>query len=111
MIKIERKLTPRNGKFEWRCLSSEWSAIRGVSTEPMLDACRALKRAGALPVERVSLFREGRSEPDLTCTVGWGASHTVEESRKVGPRFVKYREYSYFAIAASTTAGTTTKPQ
>jgi hypothetical protein len=55
-----------------------------------LDACREIKRMGGDTAEAVGLFREARSMPDATCSVGWGAGHTVDEA---GPRFVKFRPF------------------
>jgi len=75
----------RHGKWRWRCW--QWP-LEGVSRQPLLDACREIKRMGGDPQHRVGLCRAGRLEPDLTCTVGWGASKTVDEE---GPWFKKFQ--------------------
>ena len=62
--------------------------VEGRSRQPLLDACRQLKRMGVAMDERAGLFREGREQPDLTCRVGVGADLTVDEA---GPRFAKWR--------------------
>ena len=51
--------------------------VEKISTEPLLDACRHLKRMGENPDTRVGLFRKGRTTPDLYCSVGWGATHEI----------------------------------
>ena len=66
-------------------------AIEGRSRIPLLDARRAIKRTGGPTGHRVDIFCEGRSEPDMTCTVEAGAALTVRSEGL--PRFVKYREY------------------
>ena len=38
----------------------------------------------------LGLFREARSMPDATCTVGWGARHTVDENMT---RFAKWKPW------------------
>jgi hypothetical protein len=43
--------------------------------------------------ETAALYRPGTDEPALTCSVGWGAGHTVSETDRVRPRFVKWRPY------------------
>jgi hypothetical protein len=92
MIRVELGTEIRPGAYEWRCLYAG-HALEGVSSEPLLDACRAIKRAGASTAEEISLFREGRSDWDLKCQVGWGAEHTVIENRKAGPLFGKWRPF------------------
>jgi hypothetical protein len=79
----------------WRyVIKSLWrdggDAVERLSSQPLLDACRMLKSTGAPLSTPVGLFREGRDQPDLTCTVGWGAERTVREHthrfRKWNPR-------------------------
>jgi hypothetical protein len=77
----------RRGRFRWICPRY---ALRGVSRQPLLDACREIKRMGGDTAELVGLFREARSMPDATCSVGWGADHTVEETTS---RFAKWRPF------------------
>ena len=66
-------------------------AIEGRSRIPLLDARRAIKRTGGPTGHRVDIFCEGRSEPDMTCTVEAGAALTVRSEGL--QRFVKYREF------------------
>jgi hypothetical protein len=66
--------------------------VQGRSRQPLLDACRAIKRMGGLTGDRqIGLYREGRDKPDAICGLDWGAAHTVLETRTTGPRFAKWR--------------------
>jgi hypothetical protein len=77
MIRVELgEEVNRRGKWRWTCPRY---ALAGVSRQPLLDACREIKRMGGDPASLVGLFREARSVPSSTCSVGWGASHTVRE--------------------------------
>jgi hypothetical protein len=71
------------GRFEWTEVPA--GPLSGVSFAPLLDACQELSRAGAPPTELVAMFRKGRSDWDLRCSVGWGAAHEVNDDR--GLRF------------------------
>jgi hypothetical protein len=73
--------------------------VEGRSRQPLLDACRQIKRMGGATVERAGLFRKVRSEPDIMCTVEAGAATTVVENEKTGPRFGKFREMPADAFA------------
>jgi hypothetical protein len=65
------------------------TALEGRSHEPLLDACRQIKRMGThCRRDQVGLYRRGRGEPDLVCGLDWGAAHTVRED---GLRFVPFR--------------------
>jgi hypothetical protein len=78
-------------------------AIQGRSRQPLLDACRAIKRTGGDTSQAAGLFRAGRSEPDITVrSVEAGAMITVIENEKTGPRFGRFREMpaEAFAMAA-----------
>jgi len=63
------------------------------SRQSLLDACRAISRMGAVPSDYAGLFQRGRSEPDLTCSIKWGAEHSVEEGGRIGPRFTKFKAF------------------
>jgi hypothetical protein len=76
--------------FNWQV---EGVALRGRSDQPLLDACRAIKALGGATSDLVGLFREGRDNPDMTCSIEVGAGLTVEENNRLGPRFVKYRSF------------------
>jgi hypothetical protein len=75
----------RHGKWHWRC---SLYGVDGYSRQPLLDACREIKSMGGDPFLLAGLFRDECSTPDLTCSVGWGADHTVDESGT--PRFRKW---------------------
>ena len=86
MIRVELgEEVHRRGKWRW---SAGGGALSGLSRQPLLDACRALKRMGAAGDTVVGLFRAGRTIPDLTCRVRWGVRKTVNEE---GPWFKKWK--------------------
>ncbi len=66
----------RNGVFPYVVRGF---AIEGRSRQPLLDACRTLKRMGVDPTRPVGLFREGSRVWDLRTSVGRGAELTVHE--------------------------------
>ena len=84
----------KRGVFRYRVAGLP---IEGQSRQPLLDACREIKRILGETEQRAGLFREGRTTPDLSCPVEWGAARTVSESGT--PRFVKYREFDIGAMA------------
>ena len=69
--------------------------LEGLSREPLLDACRAVKRTGGpfRTTATIGLYRPGEERPVLFCSVGVGAATTVLENEKKGPRFVKWRKF------------------
>lgn len=77
----------RRGKWRWGVPGGR---LGGVSREPLLSACRELRRMGVPPSVNVGLFRKGRRKPDLTCSVAVGAALTVDEA---GPRFHKWKPH------------------
>ena len=66
--------------------------IEGRSRQPLLDACRQIRAILGDTSQRAGLFREGRTEADISCSVNKGALLTVEDGPK-GIRFRKYREF------------------
>jgi len=69
-----------------RTIKTRWELpanglLRGVSSTPLLDACRALQKAGVADSRIVGIYRAGRDQPDMTCSVGVGARTTVRESK------------------------------
>jgi len=88
MIQIIRGPETSPGIFEY----SPSLALCGRSRQPLLDACRQIKRAGGDTAQRAGVFREGRDTPDISCPVEAGAALTVEETVS-GPRFRKYQPY------------------
>jgi hypothetical protein len=87
VIRIERHEEVRPGI--WRYTVPGFG-IEGRSRQPLLDACRQIKSLLGPTSQLAGLFREGRSEPDISCSVRWGAEHTVRDDGRV--RFAKYRE-------------------
>jgi hypothetical protein len=89
MIRVEREESSLRGKY--RYFVHEYP-VDGFSREPLLDACRALKRMGVDLWAPVGLFRPGRSDWDLRTTVDRGADLTVRENDR-GIAFRKYIEF------------------
>jgi hypothetical protein len=87
MIRIDIEEIKRRDVFRYRVRGLP---IEGQSRQPLLDACREIKRILGPTAQRAGLFRQGRPTPDISCSVEFGAAHTVNES---GPRFAKYREF------------------
>jgi hypothetical protein len=88
MIRVELgEEVKRRGRWRWTCPRF---AVGGISRQPLLDACREIKRMGGDTADIVGLFREARSTPDATCSVGWGADHTVDETTT---RFAKWKPW------------------
>ena len=71
MIRIERGLEVAPGIWEYSIPSLR---LFGKSRQPM---CRRIKAMGAGTGERVGIFRDGRSEPDMSCLVEVGAREPV----------------------------------
>lgn len=94
MIEIIRGAETRPGIFEYSVPSL---ALCGKSRQPLLDACRQIKRALGATTERAGLFREDRDTPDISCPVEAGAMLTVSERDKGGIRFEKYQPDTRFA--------------
>jgi hypothetical protein len=91
MYRVEIGLPNANGFYEWKT-SAGIASLRGRSREPLLDACRAVREAGADLSAEIRLFRKGCAEWDLKCQIGWGAAHTVDERRRC---FVKWRSSNF----------------
>jgi hypothetical protein len=72
----------------------EGLGLSGQSHQPLLDACRRIKRAVGPTTELAGLFRDGRETPDLICAVHAGADLTVVERGNGTIRFEKYRPWS-----------------
>ena len=65
---------------------------RAFGAKPLLDACRQIRAILGDTSQRAGLFREGRTEADISCSVNKGALLTVEDGPQ-GIRFRKYREF------------------
>jgi hypothetical protein len=81
----------RPSVFAWRV---PVLGLSGYSHQPLLDACRAIKRTGGPTDELAGLFWEGRSTPSLTCRVDVGALRTVWEGSSHGPQFGTFNTFS-----------------
>jgi hypothetical protein len=87
MIKVMRGREVRPGVYAY---TVPVHGINGSSREPLLDACRQLQRIlGDIP-DIVGVFRDGRSEPDISCPLKVGAQYTVVERDKGNVRFERY---------------------
>jgi hypothetical protein len=89
MIRVEIIGEIKNrGVFGYRIPSL---GLEGQSRQPLLDACRQIKSLLGDTGQRACLFRAGKSEPDISCSVAWGAAHTVKENPTV--HFAKFQEF------------------
>lgn len=80
----------RHGKWRWHVPGS---SLSGLSRQPLLDACRAVKRTdGATATQQIGLYRQGKDQFDMTCRVDWGADRTVDESIT---RFARWKEFRW----------------
>jgi hypothetical protein len=95
MIKIVRGAEVSPGIWEYFLPSL---ALRGKSRQPLLDACRQIKRGLGSTAERAGVFREGSDVVDISCPVEAGALLTVSERDKGGVRFEKYREVDFAKV-------------
>ena len=66
--------------------------IVGQSSEPLLDACRLLARAGVDASTPIGLFDPGATEYRLKTTIGYGARHTVVEPDRGAMNLGRYQE-------------------
>jgi hypothetical protein len=86
-----------NGVFSYSIPSL---GVGGKSRQPLLDACRQIKRIVGPTAEAAGLFRDGRAEPDIWCAVNWGAEHTISEPDRGKIHIAKYREFTPIREAA-----------
>jgi hypothetical protein len=99
MIHIDLGNEVAPGIFEYSIPSL---ALGGRSRQPLLEACRQIKRAvepTELAGERAGVFRDGKAEPDITCMVLKGAELTVAEPSNGKIHFTKFREFDSSALA------------
>jgi hypothetical protein len=90
-IRVERGAEVRPGVFEYEAVAGV--RIEGQSRQPLLDACRQIKTILTdTKSRRAAIYRVGRTEPDLSCSVDWGAAHTVNETAN-GPKFAHFQEF------------------
>jgi hypothetical protein len=95
-VAIELGKEVRPGIFGYRIPSLR---AEGQSHQPLLDACRQIKRILGDTETVAGLFREGRSVPDISCSVTEGAQLTVSEPSKGRIRLVKFREFDATFLA------------
>ena len=67
MTRIERGAEVSPGIWEYSIPSLR---LGGKSRQPLLDACRDIKRMGGPTGERAGLFREGSNIPDISYSRG-----------------------------------------
>ena len=84
MINVILGSEKRPGVWSWECISPrDGKSYSGFSRAPLLDACRALKRAGENTLLEIGLFgKDGNDAPLIRTTIRTGASLTVSD--KVG---------------------------
>jgi hypothetical protein len=97
MIEIIRGAETSPGIWEYSVPSLH---LCGKSRQPLLDACRQIKRALGPTGERAGLFREGSDVADISCPVEAGALVTVKETDK-GIRLGKYEPWRALADKAA----------
>jgi hypothetical protein len=77
MYRIERGAEVSPGRWSWVVAGTD---LRGVSHQPLLDACRAIKTLdGYAGHQQTAIYREGMTEWDVCCTVEAGSSLSVRE--------------------------------
>jgi hypothetical protein len=92
-IRVERGAEVRPGVFTYKA-DVLGAHIGGQSRQPLLDACRQIKTLLTDTWQVwASIYREGRDEPDMSCSVDWGAAHRVWEGNDGPPRFVLFTEF------------------
>ena len=97
MIEVVITGKAKNGVFPYvvREVAVQWRdvAVERRSRQPLLDACRTLKRMGVDPTRPVGLFRDGSMVWNLRTTVGRGAGLTVHEEPST--RFMPFEPSPY----------------
>jgi hypothetical protein len=96
MIRIELGAEVSPGIWEYVVPSLH---LCGKSRQPLLDACRQLERILGDTAEAAGLFREGRTIPDISCSISEGAGLTVAEPKNGKIiHFAKYRPFDRSAF-------------
>jgi len=90
-IRIERGAEVAPGIWEYSVPSL---TLCGKSRQPLLDACRQIKRILGSTGARARLFRGASTVPDMSCAVESGALLTVKEPDKGKPiHFANYQAW------------------
>lgn len=93
VIRTDRGEEVAPGIWAYTCFGHP--AVCGRSRQPLLDACRQLKRLYGVTARAVGLFRDGSEVPDISCTIEIGAETTVSEpDRGGGPRFIPFKAFA-----------------
>ena len=98
MIRIDRGREVAPGIWEYSIPSL---GLSGKSRQPLLDACRQIKRAlGPTKAadERTGVYRPDHTEPDISCLVLEGAELTVSEPSRGNIKFVRFQEFDAEAV-------------
>lgn len=100
MIRVERGREVAPGIWEYSIPSH---GLGGKSRQPLLDACRQIKRtlgptksAG----ERAGVYRPDHTEPDISCLVLDGADLTVSEPNNGKIKFTKFQKFDSSVLKA-----------
>ena len=93
MIKIVRDPDDREHPGTWDYRIPEFG-VGGRSRQPLLDACRQIKRMGGDPARLAALSREGCEHWDIRCSVEVGASTTVEDPDRGQIRFRPFKAFA-----------------
>ena len=104
MIRIERGKEVAPGIWEYSIPSLH---LFGKSRQPLLDACRQIKRAlgpTKSAGERAGVYRPGKSQPDISCMVLDGAALTVSEPSNGRIKFTKFHEFDSSVFKAKEAA-------
>jgi hypothetical protein len=98
LIRVERGKEVKPGVWEYSIPSL---CLSGKSRQPLLDACRQIKRAlGPTKAAgvRAGVYRPGHTEPDISCLVLDGAELTVSEPSRGNIKFVRFQEFDAEAV-------------
>jgi hypothetical protein len=102
MIRVDRGQEIKPGIWEY---TVPGMAIAGHSSQPLLDACRAIQAILGDPCrEHAGIWREGKDQPDMTCPVYVGAKYRAAEDTKSGPRFRIHQPFDSSAFKAKEAA-------
>lgn len=70
------------------------------SRQPLLDSARILLSRGHPPTDTIAMRHHGSAHDAMTATLGDAAKWTVQEDRKFGPRFVRWKAFSRSTVSA-----------